>query len=293
MRLLLAAMGLTVAAGIAANQTASKFSFVILGDRTGEAQPGVFEEVWKEAAAEDPAFALTVGDAIEGGDDHTAESQWSEVEHIWKSRRFPLYLTPGNHDIWSAASDSLFRKHAGREPRYSFDYRQVHVTVLDNSRTEDLPASELDFLEADLKAHAGAAIKLIVSHRPSWLLNAGFGNRDFALHRIARQYGVQLVIAGHVHQLLRIELEGITYFSMPSAGGHLRLSKAYEDGWFFGHVRAEADGGELRLHIEEAKTPAGNGRVTSPAEWGMSGLVNRPARQRAAGGSWSGGIPAR
>src|SRR2546422_578581 len=28
--------------------------FVILGDRTGEAQPGVYEHVWREAARENP-----------------------------------------------------------------------------------------------------------------------------------------------------------------------------------------------------------------------------------------------
>ena len=42
---------------------------------------------------------------------------------------------------------------------------------------------------------------------------------------MAKQYGVCCVIAGHVHQLIHADLDGVTYVSLPSAGGHLRLSR--------------------------------------------------------------------
>ena len=58
------------------------FHFEILGDRTGSAVPGVFEEAWKEADASQPAFVLSVGDSIEGGNDETAESEWIQFERI-------------------------------------------------------------------------------------------------------------------------------------------------------------------------------------------------------------------
>src|SRR5215469_537768 len=81
---------------------AEPLHFAILGDRTGDVQPGVYEQVWKEVAAEDPAFVVTVGDMIEGMHDATAQTEWQEVESILKPyRRFRLYLAPGNHDIWS------------------------------------------------------------------------------------------------------------------------------------------------------------------------------------------------
>jgi Icc protein len=273
---LLFVLALCIAAAIAAGAGDAPFTFVILGDRTGEAQPGIFEQVWKEVAAERPEFVLSVGDSIEGLKDATAETEWQEVERIWKPyRRYPLYLVPGNHDIWSAASEQLFRKHAGHPPHYSFDYRQAHFTILDNSRSDELSTAELEFLEQDLKAHAGAAVKVIVSHRPSWIVPVALRNTDFALHRLARQYGVRYVIAGHVHQMLRFELEGVTYLSMPSSGGHLRLTKAYQDGWFFAHARVEASGPELDIRIEEVKAPPGQGRVTKAADWGMLGLVRK------------------
>jgi hypothetical protein len=252
------------------------FRFVILGDRTGSTVAGVYEQVWREAAANQPAFVVSVGDMIEGGKDATATREWQEVEKILKPyRRFPLYLTPGNHDIWSAVSEQLYRKYSARPPQYSFDHGQAHFTILDSSRSEDLSAAQLDFLERDLKAHAARPVKFVLSHRPSWLVNVALRNPNFALHRIAKKYGVQYVIAGHVHQLLRFDLEDVTYLSMPSSGGHLRNSRKYEDGWFFGHALVEVRGTEIDLQIQELKPPHGQGRLTKPKDWGMLGLSAR------------------
>ena len=255
------------------------FHFAILGDRTGEAQPGVYEQVWKEVAAESPAFVVSVGDTIQGMNDASAEAEWLEASRILKPfRSYPLYLAPGNHDIWSAASERLFRQYAAHPVHYIFDYGQAHFTVLDNSRTEQLTDPELVFLENDLKAHAGQPLKIVVSHRPSWLLNVALRNPNFALHQLARQYGVQYVVAGHIHQMLCLELEGVTYVSLASSGGHLRLSGAYEDGWFFGHALVEVHGKSIDFQIRELSEPHGNGRITKLTDWGMAGLVKRDQR---------------
>jgi 3',5'-cyclic-AMP phosphodiesterase len=261
---------------LAAGAPAQTFHFIILGDRTGAAQPGVYEEVWKEAAGEDPAFVVTPGDTIEGLNDETAEGEWRAIEQILRPyRRIPFYPAPGNHDIWSQASERLFRQYMGHQPHYSFDYKQAHFTVLDNSRSEQLSAEELSFLEQDLRLHASQAVKFIVSHRPSWLINAVLRNPNFPLHQLARKYGVETIIAGHVHEMLHVDLDGIHYISVPSAGGHLRASRRYENGWFFGYVAGEVSGGEVRLQIRELKPPYGLGRVTRLDDWGAGGLASR------------------
>ena len=290
------------------------FRFVILGDRTGGAQAGVYEQVWREAAAEHPAFVVSVGDTIQGGVDATAQSEWEQVERVLsRYRRYPLYLVPGNHDIWSETSEKLFRKYSTHAPHYSFDFKQAHFVVLDNSRSDQFSAGEMDFLEQDLEAHRVQPVKFIFSHRPSWLLDVAMRNRTSALHQLARRFGVQYVIAGHVHEMLHLNLEGVEYVSMPSSGGHLRASGKYQDGWFFGHAVVEVKGKEIEFQIEEAKPPHGQGRITKLADWGMLGLVSELAApasadiatdstalhscecfdHRAAGGSVSVGMPAR
>ena len=152
--------------------------FVLLGDRTGSAQPGVLRAGMARGLSGKPEFVVSVGDTIEGLDDAKAPAGWEEFERIRKPyAQIPLFLAPGNHDIWSALSEGLFRRYAGRAPHFSFDHGPAHFTVLDNSRSDDLSEAELAFLEADLKAHAAQPVKFIVSHRPSWIVNAALRNR--------------------------------------------------------------------------------------------------------------------
>ena len=190
-------------------------------------------------------------------------------------RRFSLHLVPGNHDIWSETSERLFRKYAGHAPHYSFDYGPAHFTVLDNSRSERFTPDEMAFLEKDLAAHAARPVKFIVSHRPSWLIDAVLRNPNFAVQQLAKKYGVWHVIAGHVHAMLHADLDGVMYVSVPSSAGRLRASKRYEDGWFFGYTLAEVKGKDVRFQIKELKPPYGEGRVTHVEDWGIDGLIGK------------------
>ena len=252
---------------------ADPFRFVMIGDRTGSAQPGVYERAWQEAAAEKPAFIVSAGDTVEGLNDATADKEWAD----WKGlvnpfRQIPLYLTPGNHDVWSPFSESLFRQISGHAPHYSFDYGPAHFTILDNSRAEQFSAAELTFLEDDLKAHAAQPVKFIVSHRPSWALDVMMNKTDFAVHRLAKKYGVQYVIAGHIHGMLHADLDGVNYVSLPSAGGNLRASRKYEDGWFFGYTLVEVSAQGVSFGVQELHAPFGQGRATKLESWGKSGI---------------------
>jgi 3',5'-cyclic-AMP phosphodiesterase len=257
------------------------FRFEILGDRTGEAQPGVFETVLREAAADRPDFLLSVGDCIEGENDQTAVAQWRQFDRLLNPyRRLPLFLTPGNHDIWSPASETLWIARAGHPIHYGFDFRQAHFTILDNSRVSDSAGArfsddEMRFLEHDLAAHSGQAVKFVVSHRPTWLFAVLLGDSNHPFHQLLKKYGVQYVLAGHVHQVIHLELDNITYLDVPSAGGHLRDTKTYERGWFFGHTLATVEGSQVLLRIAELPAPYGQGRVTAPGDWGASGLVRQ------------------
>jgi 3',5'-cyclic-AMP phosphodiesterase len=251
-------------------------AFAILGDRTGEAVPGVYEEAWREANLDHPRFAVTVGDSIQGGNDQTIDAEWQAVTRLLTPyQRLPVFFTAGNHDIWSAPSAKAFEKFTKHAPHYSFDYQQAHFTVLDNSRGDELPAAELAFLEKDLRAHAKQPVKFIFSHRPSWILHVVLGDSSFAFHQVAKRYGVKYVVAGHLHQMLHFELDGITYLSMASAGGHLREDKAYEKGWFFAHTLVTVKGDAAHFEIKELSAPFGKGRLTTPANWGVAGLIDR------------------
>ena len=95
------------------------------------------------------------------------------------------------------------------------------------------------------------------------------------LHQLAKKYGVQYVIAGHLHQMLGVDLEGVSYLSMASAGGHLRGTEQYGDGWFFGYALVGVRGQAVDFHIKELNAPQGRGRVTDLKDWRKADASSR------------------
>jgi Icc protein len=238
------------------------FDFAILGDRTGNAVPGVYERVCKDIAAHHPAFIINVGDTIQGYDDVNTVDEWNAVRPVWKYfGDIPFYLVPGNHDIWSPASARIWRTQTGHPPQYSFDFQDAHITVLDNSRADDLGPDQLDFLESDLAANAGRQPKFIFFHRPFWLLPVKFQNGDFRLHRIARKYGVGFVVSGHAHIFDRSEYGGVQYVMVGSSGGSLtheadpKPGRSGLIGEYFGYAWVHVEGARATLEFRRVETP--------------------------------------
>jgi predicted phosphodiesterase len=194
-----------------------------------------------------PAFAINVGDTIEGGKDATVDREWADIQPLLK-HSFPVYLVPGNHDIWSDKSERAWRVATKRPPFYSFDYNNAHFTVLDNSRTEDLSADQMRFLVQDLAAHKSARWKFVFFHRPFWLVPVMFRNGSFELQKIAKEYGVTHIVSGHSHRYGAWTLEGVVYLMVGSSGGHLRGSAG--EGWFFHWIeaRVQSDAVDMIVH---------------------------------------------
>ena len=248
---------------------ANDFQFAILGDRTGGAAPGVYERIWHEVEALHPAFVINAGDTIEGGDDSRAEQEWLALRPLWG--RAAIYFTPGNHDIFSDASRKIYERQTRRPAFYSFDYQQAHFTVLDNSRGDELSASQLEFLRGDLEKNKQTSPKLIFFHRPFWIPYILFKSGDFPLHRIAQKYGVCCVINGHMHQLMHGTQDGITYLVVGSSGASLgrgiKAGQGFREGWFFQHISAKVTGAKVQFTVKELDGPAGPGRSFNAEEW--------------------------
>ena len=238
--------------------------FAILGDRTGGAVPKVYEEAWREIASTHPQFVVTVGDSIEGMDDGHARGEWEALKPVWPLG-FKIFQTPGNHDIWDEFSARLFTEETGDQPSYSFDQGNAHFIILDNSRTDDLSAGQIDFLEKDLERNRGKYQTLVFFHRPFWLIPLKLRMTDFALHRLARRYGVCCVISGHGHQYQSLTEDGVLYLEVGSSGASRAQAGpagiGYDDGWFYQYVYATVNGPSVDLEVRELSAPFGQGRM--------------------------------
>jgi Icc protein len=253
------------------------FRFAILGDRTGRARQPIYAQTWGEIDRFRPAFVINVGDTIQGTDDETAEAQWKEIRgFLDRYRKYPLYLVPGNHDIWSSYSQRLFERETGRPATYSFNYQNAHFVVLNNSGSLDLPLDQLQFLEEDLKKNRACDPKFVFFHQPFWLVFVKLKSGAFPLHRLAREYGVDYVISGHGHQFVRLVQDDVTYMEVGSSGANIgdvwTQEDAFAKGVFYHYVQAQVKGTRAQLTVKELNPPFGKGRKFAAEDWGENGL---------------------
>ncbi len=197
--------------------------FAVIGDRTGNHQPGVYGEIVNEIELMKPDFVMTVGDMIEGYSDDYEEVQaeWSEYMSLLKPLTpTPIYHTPGNHDIWDEKSLDIYRQRIG-DNYYSFDYKGLHFVILDVSRfnsSAEIPEKQLVWLEKDLKKHRKAAFTFVFMHKPFWIRSTAVGDAD-PLHDLFLKFGVDAVFSGHYHTYFSGSYDGIIYTSIGSSGG--------------------------------------------------------------------------
>ena len=265
----------------AVDEPNNDFRFAIIGDRTGGAQPQIYGRVWREVDLLHPDFVINVGDTIEGGDDAEAADEWREMRPLWaRYNHYPLYFTPGNHDIWSDVSRQLYEQESSRPTRYGFDYQDAHFTVLDSAATNGSPyrgelgPDELAFLEKDLEENADAEPKFVFFHHPTWIRPLAAGE-PYPLHDLLRKYGVDYVITGHGHQFVRRVHEGIVYMEVGSSGGQmiggLMRGEGFGEGRFYHWVTAHVRNGKVRMTVKEIGGQWGDGRMFPAEDWDENG----------------------
>jgi predicted phosphodiesterase len=231
------------------------FRFAILSDRTGGHTPGVYPRVIEEINLLNPDLVITVGDHIEGyGEDYArSDAEWDSVLVLLDAVEAPLYMTPGNHDIWDDESEGMYRARTGFEPYYSFDYQNTHFVVLDNSRFDveaDFPEEQVEWLTEDLSRNSEAENIFVFVHKPLWSQTLAMGEPD-ALHDVFVRYGVDAVFNGHLHHYFSTEFDGVDYTVIGSSGGvmYRSVEQPVTRGEFFqfGWVTVTDSGYELAV----------------------------------------------
>lgn len=202
---------------------------------------------------------VNMGDLVDNGQDSRQWESWlSQVSTF--SSELPLAPVIGNHETYTLdwklrypeSYIKLFEVPAAGSEKYpgqfySFDYGNVHFTVLDTNFQEmqalqpQLLADELKWLEQDL-AGSKALWKVVLMHKDIMLY--GFTNRPgttehftdagTALMPVFEKYRVDLVLSAHLHTYRRRvplknfqpDSDGLVYILTGVAG-----SVRYADLW--------------------------------------------------------------
>jgi 3',5'-cyclic AMP phosphodiesterase CpdA len=114
---------------------AAPLRFAVIGDNTGLARPGVFDQAMTQLSWLKPDFILSVGDLIEGyvDDKEKIVAQWDAVERSVAKAGVPFVYTVGNHDLNNAETQAAWAQRRG-PGYYAFRYKGALFLILN---TED------------------------------------------------------------------------------------------------------------------------------------------------------------
>lgn len=175
---------------------------------------------------QDAAFMIALGDLVDNGDDEYQWQTWFDSTRDILSR-IPLAPALGNHEAysldWKEHMPDRYLTHFNlpdngnrdfKNHYYSFDWGDVHFTVLDTSLNEekewmpDLYEKEKVWLEKDLR-ETKKKWKVVLMHKDP--LQYGFADESRP-HReegfseegqyfmpVFDKYGVDLVLSAHLH----------------------------------------------------------------------------------------------
>ncbi len=123
--------------------------FAVIGDLTGGYRDGVFETAVDTINTLDVDFVISIGDVIEGliYSREAIEAEWDEFELMAAELNAPLVITPGNHDIFSGLSKSIWEERLG-DSFFAFRRSDFLFIVLN---TEDLSDSDLELGLEDMR----------------------------------------------------------------------------------------------------------------------------------------------
>lgn len=216
------------------------FSFLVVGDT----QTGF--DVSAQVAARMPAtnpsasFFLHLGDLVGSGNDAQAweEEWWGPLSGLLL--HLPVYPVMGNHDEGSPYYECYFKSLRDTGRNYSFDWGRVHFVVLDFNNGIAADDENITWLKSDLQSHQDAGYIVVCQHMPVYFSDSGDVPLPTAMQTILapiyEQYGVKLVLSGHLHGYQHHLVNNIHYVISAGGGG-----KLYE-------VALPLEGATLRLY---------------------------------------------
>ncbi len=222
------------------------FHFVIYGDRTGGPAEGikVLEQAVKDTNLLDPDLVMTVGDLIQGYNQHDEwMKQMKEFQSTMKGLKMPWFPVAGNHDIYWRGPNKPEGEHEKSYEIYFgplwywFEHKGVGFLILytdeGNLKTgqkafgregnDNFSDEQLKWLDGALKKLSKLDQVFVFMHHPRWIKNRYSKNNWDVVHKkLVEAKNVKAVFAGHIHRLhFDGKKNGIEYYALATTGGHV------------------------------------------------------------------------
>lgn len=201
------------------------YKFVIIPDKKGGVENGVFDLAVQEINRIAPDFVITVGDLIEGfvSDVSYAVPMWEDFMGRLEKLDAPFFFVGGNHDLTTQAQTDDFKRRFGAS-YYSFSMGPDLFLVLDSEEHggRDISPEQVEYFRNILDGWEGRHIYLFM-HSPLWYPRNHGGYEEVDSMLQGHQY---TVFTGHTHTYYMEERGGMEYYVLATAGGESELRGA-------------------------------------------------------------------
>ncbi len=213
---------------------AGSVRFAIFGDVTGSESPFAsrktgyyaFQKIIEAIAARRPDFTVSTGDLATGA----TQLAYRRVRVLLRKLPFPIVVTPGNHDVvhYNKVHAQFFHALFGSD-HGDITVGQVRLILINNA-LGTIMDEQWKWLDQTFAKPSEAEFTLVFCHKPVFdpREDAFYGMevRSHAerLHELFKKHSVSAVFSGHIHSLLHLEKDGVTY--VISGGGGSKLKSA-------------------------------------------------------------------
>lgn len=211
------------------------FQFAVVSDNAGAMRPGVFAKGVTALNRLQPQFVMSVGDFINGYRNTPEEinAMWDEfLPQVYKLEP-PFFFVPGNHDFASNVMRPIWFERFGRA-YYHFVYQDVLFLCLnsnDRNPYKGYSPEQVAYIKKVLQENDKVRWTFVFQHRPLWIEKDAEGWSEIEPLLAARQH---TVFCGHLHQYIKEQRNGGTYYTLSvTGGGNLLRGPAYGD---FDHI---------------------------------------------------------
>jgi predicted phosphodiesterase len=206
--------------GLDLNNDPGVFRFAVVSDNAGGPREGIFAEAIAKLNLLQPEFVINVGDLIEGYEDtrEALEAQWERRMAEIARLEVPFFFVPGNHDngrpLWAEVYNARFGV-----PYYHFLYKDVLFLCLSTNTGPNngtgISPEQIEYAARVLKEHPDVRWTIVFQHKPLWNEN----NEGWKKIEALLQGRKCTVFAGHTHNYLSQEKDGISYITLATTGG--------------------------------------------------------------------------
>ncbi len=210
----------------------TKFRFAVFGDTRTNHQ--VHRAVIDAVAKEKVDFYLHTGDMVEFGGDPDQWSMYFNIEGALMAKA-PILPAIGNHDLGNRGyyNKFFFLDRRTKGNRYFVtDWGNVRLVALDLDIVCEQRCDQYEYVRSALEEGAKQNKLLVMFlHYPPYSSGAHGSNLELraVMGKLAKTYGVELVITGHDHDYERTKsIDGTTYIVSGSAGAPIHPVRPHD-----------------------------------------------------------------